>query len=282
MILCRPRATVDAMSRIRLLALALAALALPASASAKPLKSPKWLKGPIRRYVLTYDATESAHGHEVTTPMVNPETGQPDCSQGTVTDDATSSAHVHLVYRLVFGRDFRLTDTKHRIYRFSAVHGPPSLTRSGKIDSTERTDPPAGCPPADPAHPLPGATCTESVLTRPNLGLDNGNFTLKKQSVFLEVGPNQYEAGFKCKRSGGSYFDGSLHHLDNLVFPEPAQLSAYEAKIRSGKKLTVAIRFPHDGVNKKSDHGTEETVNGTRTWSYDQDFNGTVTLAPGT
>jgi hypothetical protein len=116
---------------------------------ARALRAPRWLRGPYRRYELTFSASDSTSEHEVTT-ATTPPPGATTCDTYVTTSQFTSNPGMKSTWDFIFGHSH---DSKTHKDRFAFVYQIRRKTPSGRQVRSMDSTSPAGCPPAEqPRH----------------------------------------------------------------------------------------------------------------------------------
>jgi hypothetical protein len=248
-------------------------LVAPAGAQARALRAPKWLSGPYRQYVLTYDGTDASQGNEVTSTP-NPSTGNA-CDYPVTTYSDSQTARYHAAYQVLFGR-FR----QGRRYQLAFIYVLRTVSGPGQDTKTQRSDPPAGCPPFPAFAAFPAGSCTTRSHANgpPEL---TGAPRHRGTAVALAVIPSLETVGDPTC-SGNPRFDDFNH--DPSVNPGTALLSVSQSAVTH--RRVIHGKVSADPADAHSGNGTDPPSDanaGTqKVWSFSTRLNATVTLAPGT
>jgi hypothetical protein len=256
--------------------LAAAALA-PATAQARPLRAPRWLKPPYRQYVLTYDAAVSSQGSEVTTMSNAPGHGPCDFPMTTYRD--SQSAHYHAAYQFLFGRSLQGRSLKPAfIYALRKVSGPAQHAYNSIVS------PPPGCPAPDPQDSRYGSSsCTRTTRADGSPDFTVGGPVRRHGALVfgLSVGPQTTSADPAC--TGNDFLAGApdAAHVPE-VNPEIGSLSFTDRGVRARRTFTGTVQFDPGGVHSGGATDPETDTRPQHVWSFKISEHGTFRLAPGT
>lgn len=248
------------------LVVALAFLGLAPVAQARFIRAPKWLKGPYRQYLLTYNATASSQGQSTTRPTAG-------CTGPVQTSHGSSTIHWEGTYQFLFGR-YRPPHGRYRTaFVFRLVHH----GASGNLQTTLDTASPAGCPddPAQHSH----NTCTEPIV-------DTGPQPLDISDLRPSHGASRYATMVlpdmdegSCAEPDGIGGGGAGPPHFTAVHPPPATIiftdrGAFARRTFQGTFESLPIPHSSQGTDTNSDGVPLDD------WTFSWGLTGALKLAP--
>jgi hypothetical protein len=242
-------------------------------AQARFLRAPKWLKGPYRRYALTYDAVDSSQGHNVES-VPNPPEGDSPCDFPVVTYDDASTAGYQVSYQVLFGR-YRPPGKAERtafVWRLKR-HAP-----SGQWTTTTDSSPPAGCP--DNPQQRKNRSCTTPLaeLDSPLLYIRNGPRSHGAQGYVARLRPT-LGWGTNGSCSNDNVLEQPVRTFPE-VFPGWGKLIFTDRGVMA--RRTFKGKVASDPKDAHSGQGTDPQGDrrAQSVWTFSTGLNAKFTLAP--
>ena len=256
--------------------LAVPAVATPC-AQARALRAPRWLKPPYRQYVLTYDASASAQGSEVSSMPNAPGHGPCDFPMTNYQD--SQSDHYHAAYQFLFGRSLQGRSLKLAfVYVLRKVSGPAQHAYSSLVT------PPPGCPAPDPRDSRYGSSsCTRTTRADGVPDFTTGGPRRRHGALVfgLAVDPQTTSAEPAC--TGNDFLAGApdAAHVPEVT-PATGGLSFTDRGVAARRTFTGTVQFDPAGVHNGSGTDPETDTSPQDVWSFTTSHHGTFRLAPGT
>ncbi|MGZ4172182.1 MAG: hypothetical protein ACXVRN_12525 [Solirubrobacteraceae bacterium] len=256
--------------------LAVAALA-PATAQGRPLRAPKWLKPPYRQYVLTYDASDSAQGSEVTSMPNAP--GQGPCDSPMTTYQDSQSAHYHAAYQFLFGRSLQGRSLKPAfVYVLRKVSGPAQHAYNSLVT------PPPGCPAPDPRDTRFGSSsCTRSTRADGKPDFTVGGPRRRHGALVFGLALDPQTTSGEPACTGNDFLAGApdAAHVPEVT-PATGSLVFSDRSVVARRTLTGTVQFDPGGVHSGGGTDPETDTRPQDVWTFNVSEHGTFRLAPGT
>jgi hypothetical protein len=250
-----------------LVSLVVGLLAAVPTAQASFVRAPKWLKGPYRQYVLTYDATAMARGHEVDTTSDGPQHG---CYADGTYDDATTS-HYAVTYQFLFGRYTPPGKRSHVAFVWRQTHRAAAGQWKGTYDSS----PPAGCPDDPDQHVHTSCIAFVHENSPPELGIDDR----PRSSYVAMLNVTLERRGGGCTTSDPNSTPSGVpgsHYQD--VDPSDGTIRFDARGVMAGRTFRGNVQLPagiHSGHGSEDNYGWQHIE-----WTFDAGLSAKFVLAP--